>query len=118
MDIVGAYELLKSEFSEAIVISAITQINQNGVYLYFDGMSSVSSTKDKASFVVVVAGNSLTGNANSALTLVADIRERLFKLGIKEAKNYFKGVKAAQFEGSTLFLYAVLLEIDIEIKRG
>lgn len=112
-----AHSTLKAHFSEAIEIASLQDIEQNGLYIYFDGMSNITTAKDKASFAIVVASNSLTGNTNSALLLVADVRDRLFRLSIKEGKNYFKGVKAAQFEGNTLFLYAVLLEIDIEIKK-
>lgn len=115
MDIIEKYNELQATFSEAIVVSGISQIRQNGVYLYFDGTNNVNTTKDNASFAIIVAGNSLAGRADSALSLVADIRKRVFAFGAKYGKNYFKGVKAAQFEGSTLFLYAVLLEIEIDI---
>lgn len=116
MKLLEAFAALKSTFPTAVEISSIQQVNQNGLYLYFDGIKNSTPGEDSASFVLLVAGNSLNKDAASALAKIEEVRTTLFELGVANMDNYFRGVKAAEFTGSSLFVYAVLISIKIQPK--
>ncbi len=107
---------IKEKFPLVIEVSNPEKINQNGLYLYFDGTSPVNATADAAHFVLLLAGHALSSKNNtSVIEELMRIRKGAFELGIEFRKNCFRGVKAAVFEGSTLFMYALKLEIEVKI---
>lgn len=107
---------IKGKFPSAIEVSNPEKINQNGLYLYFDGITPIDTATDAAHFVLLLAGNTLSAKGSvGIIEELMRIRGSVFALGIEFRKNCFRGVKAAVFEGSTLFMYAVKLEIEVKI---
>ncbi|EJP75818.1 hypothetical protein [Campylobacter sp. FOBRC14] len=115
MNLKAMFEKIKDAFSNAICINAIESINQNGLYLVFDGCENISPAKDKAKFALVLAANSLEADNFAALGELEAIRTKLFKQAANNGENWYKQIKAAKYEGSTLYLYAVLFEVEIDI---
>lgn len=116
MKLTDAFKDIGEMFPDAIVISHPDKINQKGLYLYFDGVSPASPSLDVAHFVLLLAGVTLSNRGDDAIvTRLMEIRKKLFELGTKERKNYFKGIKAAVFEGDKLFMYAIQINIEVSI---
>lgn len=113
MKLKEAYLKLKDEFSP-IEISNIKDINQDGLYLSFLGLQNQATTKDIASFALVFAANTLCKDNYKPLDDLEVLRKKVFNLGAKEGKNYFKALKGASFEGATLYMYAFIVDIEIE----
>jgi len=112
-----AFALLKEKFPKAIDVSNPEKINQNGLYLYFDGSSPVSPAADAAHFVLLLAGNSLSAKGDAdILTELMSLREKILTLCVNAKNSRFKGIKAATFEGSSLFMYAILVDLEITVK--
>lgn len=111
-----AFEMLKEAFPKAIEVSHPEKINQKGLYLYFDGVTPSEVSKDNANFVLLLAGVTLSSKSDDSIVQeLQAIRKQVFMLGTKEQKNFFKGIKAAVFEGDKLFMYAIKLEIEVSI---
>ncbi len=111
-----AHEMLTNAFPKAIEVSHPEKINQRGLYLYFDGLSPLDQGNDNAHFVLLLADTTLsTKGDDSVINGLQGLRKSIFQLGIKEQKNFFKGVKAAVFENDKLFMYAIKLEIKVAI---
>lgn len=114
MDLIEATELVQEKFPKGKFISNLEHIKQNGLYLYFDGVLENNTSTDKARFMVLVAGNSLSGDAG-AISELKIIRKSIFDISVGAGKNCFKGIKAASFEGSSMFIYAISIEIEVKI---
>ena len=110
-----AIEKIKEIFPKAICINGVETIKQSGLYLVFDGCDAVSPAIDLAKFALVLAANSLDSDNFAALRELEQIRAELFRFGAKYGKNYYKQTKTAKLEGSTLYLYAVIFEIEINV---
>lgn len=111
-----AFEMLKGAFPKAIEVSHPETINQKGLYLYFDGITPSNASKDNAHFVLLLAGVTLSSKGDDSIVKeLQAIRKKVFELGVKEQTSFFKGIKAAVFEGSKLFMYAIKLEIEVTI---
>lgn len=109
-----AIEKIKEIFPKAICINGVETIKQNGLYLVFDGCDVVSPAIDLAKFALVLAANSLDSDNFAALRELEQIRTELFRFGARYGESYYKQIRAAKFEGSTLYLYAVIFEIEID----
>lgn len=109
-----AIEKIKEIFPKAICINGVEAIKQNGLYLVFDGCEAISPAIDLAKFALVLAANSLEGDNFAAIGELEQIRAELFRFGAKHGESYYKQIKAAKFEGSALYLYAVIFEIEID----
>lgn len=107
-------EEIKTKFPDAISINSIESINQNGLYLLFDGCENINPKKDNAKFALVLAANSLEADNFAAIEEIQTIRTELFKYGVQKGQSYYKQIKSAKFEGSTLYLYAIIFEIEID----
>lgn len=115
----GAAAQLMEAFPEARTISAIEQINQNGLYLYFDGASSSSTVQDTARFALVVAQNYIQhSSAPNVLAEVEKVRDMIYQLSLAAGRNFFAGIKSATFSGSMLHLYAVMVEVPLQLPGG
>lgn len=107
---------IKEKFPTAIEVTSPEKINQNGLYLYFDGTSPIDVATDAASFVLLLAGNTLSAKGGtSVIEELMRIRKGVFELGVEFRKSCFKGIRAVVFEGSTLFMYALKLEVEVKI---
>lgn len=116
MKLYEAFEMLKEAFPKAIETSHPEKINQRGLYLYFDGVTPSAPAVDNAHFVLLLAGVTLSSRSDDGIVEeLQTIRKEVFELGIKERKNFFRGIKAAVFEGDKLFMYAIKLEIEVAI---
>lgn len=112
-----AFAFLKKKFPKLIDVSNPEKINQNGLYLYFDGSSPVSPAADAAHFVLLLVGNSFSGKGDAdVFAELIRIREEILTIcvGVKNAR--FRGIKTATFEGSSLFMYAILVDLEITVK--
>lgn len=111
-----AFDMLKEAFPKAYEVSHPEKVNQKGLYLYFDGVTPSDPCKDAAHFVLLLAGVTLSNKGDDCIIKeLQAIRKKVFELGVKEQKNFFRGVKAAVFEGDKLFMYAIKLEIEVLI---
>ncbi|WP_170000343.1 hypothetical protein [Campylobacter sp. RM9328] len=108
------FELIKNEFDEAITINSIESINQNGLYLIFDGCQKQSAAKDTANFSLVIAANSLEANNFTMLEELEKLRRKLFVMAAAYGQSWYKDIKAAKFEGSTLYVYVIGFEVEID----
>jgi len=113
MGYVEAFAYVEELFSEAIVISTPAQINQNGVYLLFDGARSINAAQDELFFVLVVAANSYA-KQNGAMAKIDEIRNKTLET-FKYASIKFGGVEALTFETGTLYLVAYKFSLEIDI---
>jgi len=108
--------MLKEAFPKAIEVSHPETINQKGLYLYFDGTTPSNASKDNAHFVLLLAGVTLSSRGDdSIIKELQVVRKKVFDLSVKEQTSFFRGIKAAVFEGDKLFMYAVKLEIEVSI---
>lgn len=108
--------MLKAEFPKALEVSHPEKINQKGLYLYFDGTTPSEVSKDNAHFVLLLAGVTLSSRGDDSIVKeLQAIRKQVFSLGVKEQTSFFRGIKAAVFEGDKLFMYAIKLEIEVTI---
>ena len=55
MGYLEATKAMESTFTEAIVITNGSQINQNGIYIFYDGSVANNQIEDTLSFTVAVA---------------------------------------------------------------
>ncbi len=112
---------LKKMFPDILDINDPAAIRQNGLYLYFDGSAPVSATKDRAHFIVLLAGNSfstkeLMNEGSPVCERLSVLRKTLFEyVAVNGNDLAFKGIKAAMFEGSTLYVYAISIGFDIVV---
>lgn len=120
MKLTDAAQELQELFPDAITITNPEVIDQNGQYLYFEGLSPHENPdnriEDTGRFVLICAGNSWDGKGDGVLGMVEEARKVLYQKSLDETVNMFRGVKAAVLGGSGLYLYAVLIQIKIEVE--
>lgn len=114
MGYVEAFKAIESTFTEAIVISDGSKINQNGVYIFYNGSKPDNKVTDILSFAVVVAANSYT-KENNVMEKVNEMRllalDSVFDID-------FKGSKGVSFENSSLYIVALEFTIKINVKEN
>jgi len=107
-----AFKAIFSTFKEAIVVTNVNFINQNGVYIFFDGSVANNKVEDTLSFSVAVASHTLT-KENGAMRKVDELRLQALN------SNFdidFKRCKAVSFESSSLYIVALEFTIKINVK--
>ena len=73
---------IKEKFPKAIDIGNPEKINQNGLFLYFDGTTPSDLSTDIAHFVLLLAGNSLTSKADdSVINELIRLRKGVLEIG-------------------------------------
>ena len=112
MGYVDAFRAVESTYTEAIVLSQGKDINQSGVYLFFEGSVANNAVQDTLSFSVVVAANTYVGE-NGAMAKVDEIRLKALTCPFDIE---FKRCRGVNFENSSLYLVACELTIQINIK--
>lgn len=104
---------LVNEFG-LISIGEYSQIDQNGNYLMFDGLSRLNDSTDTANFSIVVAHNSLNGDTSSLLEELDELRKKLFDFGAARAERITADVKTAFISNS---LYCAKIELRFKVKN-
>ncbi len=112
MKLKQAYEQLEQMFN-ALEIPTLQDIRQEGVYINFLGLTSESQLKDRASFAIILAANSLNKDNTGAMDKLSSMRKSIKEYELGYGVRYFKELKQASFAGSTLYLYAFILEIEV-----
>lgn len=113
MGYVEAFRAVESTFSEAIVLSKRDQINQNGVYLFFEGSSSSNPIIDTLSFTVAVVAHSYVGE-NGVMGKVQELRLKALNSCFDIE---FKKCRGVDFENSSLYVVAMEFSLEINIKE-
>lgn len=120
MKLTDAAVKLQELFPDAITITNPEVIGQNGQYLYFEGLfpheNPDNLIEDIGRFVLICAGNSWDGKGDGVLGMVENARSTLYQRSLDMDVNMFRGVKSAVLSGSGLYLYAVLIQIKIEVE--
>jgi len=111
MGYVDAFSAVSGSFIEAIVVAHPSLVNQNGVYILFNGSRAADKAQDEISFLLILAANSFVGE-NSLLELIDDAQERVrnspFDMSISNSTR-------AEIGNNTL--YSVVLNIQIKINN-
>lgn len=113
MGYLEAIKAMESTFTEAIVITNGSQINQNGIYIFYDGSVADNIVEDTLSFTVAVAANTMT-KENGAMSKVDELRKKAID------SNFdidFKRSKGVSFENSSLYIVALEFTIKINLKE-
>ena len=113
MGYLKAIKAMESTFTEAIVITNGSQINQNGIYIFYDGSVANNQIEDTLSFTVAVASNTLT-KENGAMHIVDELRKRAIDSSFEIA---FKRSKSVSFGNSSLYIVALEFTIKINLKE-
>lgn len=116
MTLKKAYEFLKHTF-DTKDIPSLQEIRQEGTYIHFLGVKNVSPLKDVASFAVVLAAQSLERDNFKALDKLANMRKTVADMELKTGKSTFKEIKSASFEGQSLYMYALMFDIEISTNK-
>ncbi len=112
--VTAALTLIKTVFSEAIEIAHPSFITQRGLYLFLNGAEPKEQLGLTASAMLLVAENTLIKVTASAAAKVDETLKKLKELIIQEGDGIkFGGIKPAVFEGSTLFVYAIEVKIEV-----
>jgi hypothetical protein len=111
MGYVEAFALVESYVPEAIIVATPAQINQNGIYLLFDGARPMSVVQDKVHFTIVVAANSYK-KENGVMSIVDDLHIRSFA----HSKIEWQEVKALAFENTQLYFVACNIRVEIDFR--
>lgn len=117
MKLLEAYNMIKAHFTSYADISLIESINQAGEYLYFDSVEPKSKDRAVAKFVLIISAKSLNKDTTPAILLLENLLGSIFDFNTKacDIKADFKGIKAASFESSNLYIYAAFLHIEISL---
>lgn len=112
--VAAAIQIISAAFPDAIEIAHPSYIAQRGLYLFFNGIVPKEQISGTASILLLVAENSLTKQTGGAASKVDAVVEKIKELTIQEGDAFeFGGVKAAVFEGSALFCYAVEVKVEV-----
>lgn len=103
---------LVNEFG-LISIGEYSQIDQNGNYLMFDGLSPLNDSVDIANFSIVVAHNSLNSDNSSLLNELDELRNKLFIFGARYKERIVGDTKTAFISSS---LYCAKIELKFKVK--
>lgn len=109
-----ALNAIKGTFSAAIEVAHPSLISQRGLYLFLNGIEPREQIGGTVSMLLLIAEHSLTKNTSSAADKLDETIKKVQELVLLEGDNWsFGGVKAAIFEGSTLFVYAIEIKIKV-----
>lgn len=112
MGYVDKFVRIKEIAGDVIEIYSPKEINQNGVYLYFDGVKSLNILEDILNFSIIAAHNSYVGDGG-VLGVVEDIRKRF--LECIDEDIVFNNISNVSIEGSILYMARVSFSAKIEV---